>query len=66
LQLLDLIGKSSKEQIKQSIVYLASIISSKFYLLTKQIIKLLFQVSFKLGSLEGQYTSNEIDKLLET
>ncbi|CAD8078724.1 unnamed protein product [Paramecium sonneborni] len=64
--LIEVIVKQEKEYLKQRIVGLTAILTSKNYLLSRQIIKMIFSVSSRIGSQEGFYALHEIHQLLET
>ncbi|CAD8172285.1 unnamed protein product [Paramecium octaurelia] len=63
--IIEMIVKQEKEYLKQRIVGLTAILTSKNYLLTRQIIKMIFSVSSRIGAQEGYYALYEIDNLLE-
>ncbi|CAD8084529.1 unnamed protein product [Paramecium sonneborni] len=63
--IIELIVKQEKEYLKQRVVGLTAILTSKNYLLTRQIIKMIFSVSARIGAQEGYYALYEIDNLLE-
>ncbi|CAD8156687.1 unnamed protein product [Paramecium octaurelia] len=63
---IELIVKQDRVYLKQRIVGLTAILTSKNYLLNRQIIKMIFSVSSRIGSQEGFYALHEIQHLLET
>ncbi|CAD8168911.1 unnamed protein product [Paramecium octaurelia] len=64
--IIELIVKQEREYLKQRIVGLTAILTSKNYLLNRQIIKMIFSVSSRIGSQEGFYALHEIQHLMET
>jgi len=55
-----MIAKQKRENLSQRIVALNRILTSKKYLLSRQIIKLIFSVSSRIGAQEGLYALHQI------